>query len=144
MCTCRAVPGLMQSLPLKKLRNFGGKLGAELEKLGCSTAGEVAAMPAASLAKHFGQERASSILYAVQGYSDELVQVLLSCWIWAEALPCGSLLGVEGTKLPAWVVGCDAAAGHTPCLSCEAGGHACCCPDQACSIALRSCSNRLW
>eukprot|EP00891_Asterochloris_glomerata_P006033 jgi/Astpho2/6033/Aster-x1345 len=70
----RAVPGLMQSLPLKKLRNFGGKLGAELEKLGCSTAGEVAGMPAATLAKHFGQERASSILYAVQGYSDELVQ----------------------------------------------------------------------
>ena len=31
---CRAIPGLMQTLPLKKLRNFGGKLGAELEKLG--------------------------------------------------------------------------------------------------------------
>ena len=31
----------MQTLPLKKLRNFGGKLGAELEKLGCSTAGQV-------------------------------------------------------------------------------------------------------
>ena len=38
---CRAIPGLMQTLPLKKLRNFGGKLGAELEKLGCSTAGQV-------------------------------------------------------------------------------------------------------
>lgn len=32
----------MQPLPLKKLRFFGGKLGAELEEqLGCSTAGEV-------------------------------------------------------------------------------------------------------
>ena len=76
MCACRAVPGLMQSLPLKKLRNFGGKLGAELEKLGCTTAGEVAAMSAATLVKHFGQERASGILYAVQGCSDELVQVM--------------------------------------------------------------------
>ena len=77
----------MQSLPLKKLRNFGGKLGAELEKLGCSTAGEVAGMPAATLAKHFGQERASSILYAVQGCSDELVQVMLSCWVLGAGLP---------------------------------------------------------
>ena len=40
-CCCRAIPGVMQTLPLKKLRNFGGKLGAELEKLGCSTAGQV-------------------------------------------------------------------------------------------------------
>ena len=130
MCACRAVPGLMQSLPLKKLRNFGGKLGAELEKLGCTMAGEVAAMPAATLAKHFGQERASSILYAVQGYSDELVQVMLACWIWAEALPCGSLLGVEGGTLPACVVGCGAAARHVPplwlaALSWGAGGPAC-------------------
>ncbi len=31
----------MADLPLKKLRNFGGKLGAELAELGCSTAGQV-------------------------------------------------------------------------------------------------------
>lgn len=37
----RAIEGLMEGLPLKKLRNFGGKLGAELEKLGCTTAGHV-------------------------------------------------------------------------------------------------------
>ena len=30
----------MAELPLKKLRNFGGKLGAELAELGCSTAGQ--------------------------------------------------------------------------------------------------------
>ena len=31
----------MRDLPLKKLRNFGGKLGAELEAMGCTTAGQV-------------------------------------------------------------------------------------------------------
>ncbi len=37
----RAVAALMADLPLKKLRNFGGKLGAEPAELGCSTAGQV-------------------------------------------------------------------------------------------------------
>ena len=31
----------MKDLPLKKLRNFGGKLGEQLGALGCTTAGEV-------------------------------------------------------------------------------------------------------
>ena len=31
----------MRGLPLKKLRNFGGKLGEQLATLGCTTAGEV-------------------------------------------------------------------------------------------------------
>ena len=31
----------MKDLPLKKLRNFGGKLGAELEAMGCTIAGQV-------------------------------------------------------------------------------------------------------
>ena len=31
----------MRGLPLKKLRNFGGKLGDQLASLGCTTAGEV-------------------------------------------------------------------------------------------------------
>ena len=43
---CRAIEGLMETLPLKKLRNFGGKLGGELEKLGCTTAGQVLGWPA--------------------------------------------------------------------------------------------------
>ena len=33
---CRAVLGLMKKLPLKKLRDFGGKLGAELRGVGQS------------------------------------------------------------------------------------------------------------
>lgn len=64
----------MKDMPLKKIRNFGGKLGAELQALGCSTAGEVLALPPATLHQHFG-ERAPWILYTVQGNSDEPVQV---------------------------------------------------------------------
>jgi len=37
----------MEDLPLKKLRNFGGKLGAELEALGATTAGQVPPPPCA-------------------------------------------------------------------------------------------------
>lgn len=36
----RAVPDLLQDLPLGKIRNFGGKLGLELQAMGCSTAGQ--------------------------------------------------------------------------------------------------------
>ncbi len=71
---CRALPDLMKDMPLKKIRNFGGKLGAELQALGCSTAGEVLALPPAALHQHFG-DRAPWILYTVQGNSDEPVQV---------------------------------------------------------------------
>ncbi|DBB00910.1 hypothetical protein WJX77_007765 [Trebouxia sp. C0004] len=70
----RALPDLMKDMPLKKIRNFGGKLGAELQALGCSTAGEVLALAPATLHQHFG-ERAPWILYTVQGNSDEPVQV---------------------------------------------------------------------
>ncbi|KAL0047265.1 hypothetical protein WJX82_011225 [Trebouxia sp. C0006] len=70
----RALPDLMKDMPLKKIRNFGGKLGAELQTLGCSTAGEVLALAPATLHQHFG-DRAPWILYTVQGNSDEPVQV---------------------------------------------------------------------
>ena len=33
--------GLLENLPLRKLRNFGGKLGHELEAMGASTVGQV-------------------------------------------------------------------------------------------------------
>lgn len=66
----------MKDMPLKKIRNFGGKLGAELQALGCSTAGDVLALSPTALHQHFG-ERATWILYTVQGNSDEQVQVKL-------------------------------------------------------------------
>lgn len=71
---CRAVPELMKDLPLKKIRNFGGKMGTELEALGCNTAGDVLALPPGQLHQNFG-ERTSWILYTLQGNSDEAVQV---------------------------------------------------------------------
>ena len=65
----------MSDLPLKKLRNFGGKLGQELEALGCTTAGEVAHHPRAALEARFGMQRTTWMLQAVNGISDEPVQV---------------------------------------------------------------------
>ena len=37
------MPDLLQDLPLGKIRNFGGKLGLELQAMGCSTAGQARA-----------------------------------------------------------------------------------------------------
>ncbi|KAK9827976.1 hypothetical protein WJX81_003639 [Elliptochloris bilobata] len=71
----RAVADLMAELPLKKLRNFGGKLGAELAELGCSTAGQVLALPTGALEKRFGPQRAACITAAMHGCSDEPVMV---------------------------------------------------------------------
>ncbi|KAK9791346.1 hypothetical protein WJX73_002907 [Symbiochloris irregularis] len=71
----RAVASLMKDLPLKKLRNFGGKLGEQLGVLGCTTAGEVAALPHAKLVDAFGAARTHSILEAVAGRSTESVEV---------------------------------------------------------------------
>lgn len=68
----------MRDLPLKKIRNFGGKLGAELQALRCNTAGDVMALAPGKLQQNFG-ERASWILYTLQGNSDEQVQVRSLC-----------------------------------------------------------------
>lgn len=66
----------MKELPLKKLRNFGGKLGEELQALGCATAGQVAELPKQELEAHFGSQRAAAILAAVNGLSNDPVQVI--------------------------------------------------------------------
>eukprot|EP00884_Botryococcus_braunii_P006782 jgi/Botrbrau1/16104/Bobra.7_2s0069.1 len=70
----RAVLGLMKDLPLRKLRNFGGKLGEELQALGCATAGQVAELPKQELEAHFGSQRAAAILASVNGLSNDPVQ----------------------------------------------------------------------
>ena len=71
----RGVPALMASLPLGKLKGFGGKLGAALSAppLGAKTAGDVAAL--ASTREGFarleralgGRERAAWVAAAVRG-----------------------------------------------------------------------------
>jgi nucleotidyltransferase/DNA polymerase involved in DNA repair len=68
----RAAPGVVAALPLGRLRNFGGKLGQQLEALGCATAGDVQGLPPDTLRRHFG-ERAAGIALAVRGYSGETV-----------------------------------------------------------------------
>ncbi|KAL4430354.1 hypothetical protein ABPG77_002160 [Micractinium sp. CCAP 211/92] len=70
----RSVALVLQDLPLGKLRGFGGKLGEQLEALGCTTVGQVQALPHATLVSHFGAERALSIEQAVRGVSHEPVQ----------------------------------------------------------------------
>ena len=56
----RSVDTLMATLPLKKIRNFGGKVGQALEELGCATAGDVQRLPQTSLTAKFG-ERAGCV-----------------------------------------------------------------------------------
>ena len=67
----------MEDLPLKKLKNFGGKLGEELKALGATTAGQVAALPLKQLQQYFG-DRAKWILDCVNGQHSEPVTVSLS------------------------------------------------------------------
>ena len=101
--SCRAVDGLMKDLPLKKLRNFGGKLGAELAEMQCTTAGQVTALPHKALVARFGEERATFIARAVRGYSDEPVQVsacfchLLPCQYLGRSL--ASILGITAKQM---------------------------------------------
>ncbi|KAL4548520.1 hypothetical protein Ndes2526B_g01087 [Nannochloris sp. 'desiccata'] len=71
----RAVDDLMKDLPLKKVKNFGGKLGQKLEEqFGCTTAGAVAAVPLESLIKLFGAEKARWIVDAVHGWNNDPVE----------------------------------------------------------------------
>lgn len=66
---------ILEKLPLKKLRNFGGKLGAALEeKLGFTTVGEVAAVPLGVLQKTFGPDRGQWIFEQVRGRNDDPVE----------------------------------------------------------------------
>jgi DNA polymerase eta len=53
----RAVPALMAGLPLRKIRNFGGKVGELLEGLGCSTAQDVQQLGARTLVAKCGDPK---------------------------------------------------------------------------------------
>jgi len=60
-------------MPLGKVRGFGGKLGAELEALGCTTAGQAQGLSPSTLQQHFG-DRARWVAMAVRGLDDEPVR----------------------------------------------------------------------
>lgn len=55
-----AVAQVMGSLPLKKIRNFGGAVGQKLEALGCTMAADVQALSLAILQQHFGANAGSA------------------------------------------------------------------------------------
>jgi hypothetical protein len=50
----RSVASIMATLPVKKIRNFGGKVGQVLEELGCKTAADVQKLRAETLVARFG------------------------------------------------------------------------------------------
>lgn len=65
----------MHTMPLTKIRYFGGKLGQELASMGASTAGEVLALPMRELQSRFGASRATFITDALRGVLYEPVKV---------------------------------------------------------------------
>ncbi|KAG6541300.1 hypothetical protein Mapa_017353 [Marchantia paleacea] len=72
----RAVPCLMQSMPLRKVKLLGGKLGEEMtKKWGVSTAGEAQAVPLASLVGCLGERLGNYVWNAVRGIQADKVQV---------------------------------------------------------------------
>jgi hypothetical protein len=57
----------MRELPLKKIGGFGGKLGSELETMGCATAGDIWHLPLEMLSGRLGSERAAWVVRASCG-----------------------------------------------------------------------------
>eukprot|EP00899_Mesostigma_viride_P009389 jgi/Mesvir1/18451/Mv14306-RA.2 len=68
-----AVQGLMEQLPLKKLRNFGGKMGQGLMALGCDKAGDVQQLSVEELTARFGDRMGPWVFNAVRGIHDDPV-----------------------------------------------------------------------
>eukprot|EP00890_Picochlorum_soloecismus_P005649 jgi/Picsp_1/6085/NSC_03439-R1_sister chromatid cohesion protein len=69
-----SVPALMGDLPIRKLRSFGGKVGEELELMGCQHASDVKKFSFQMLSSKFGHEKARWILNAVNGNDSEPVR----------------------------------------------------------------------
>lgn len=70
-----AIPGLLQDLPIPKLRQLGGKFGEELQQaLGITTVGELAAMPRSRLDAAVGEEKAEWLARLARGLDDEVVK----------------------------------------------------------------------
>ena len=69
-----SVPALMEDLPIRKLRSFGGKIGEELESMGCQHASDVKKCSFQMLSSKFGHEKARWILSAVDGNDSEPVR----------------------------------------------------------------------
>ncbi|CAI5527584.1 unnamed protein product [Closterium sp. Naga37s-1] len=70
----RAVPALMEDVPLKKIRNLGGKLGQELQAMGCATAGQAHALELPDLIARFGERLGNYVWRAVRGLDETPVE----------------------------------------------------------------------
>ncbi|CAI5946546.1 unnamed protein product [Closterium sp. NIES-65] len=63
----RAVPALMEDVPLKKIRNLGGKLG---QAMGCATAGQAQVLELPDLIARFGERLGNYVWRAVRGLDE--------------------------------------------------------------------------
>lgn len=72
--------GLLQDLPIGKLRSLGGKFGDQVQQqLGVTTVGQLADVPPSRLETLFGEKDAAWLARLIQGLDDEEVhKVLLS------------------------------------------------------------------
>ncbi|CAI7888054.1 unnamed protein product [Closterium sp. NIES-53] len=70
----RAVPALMENVPLKKIRNLGGKLGQELQAMGCAIAGQAQALELPGLIARFGDRLGNYVWRAVRGLDETPVE----------------------------------------------------------------------
>ncbi|CAI5491607.1 unnamed protein product [Closterium sp. Naga37s-1] len=70
----RAVPALMENVPLKKIRNLGGKLGQELQAMGCAIAGQAQALELPDLIARFGDRLGNYVWRAVRGLDETPVE----------------------------------------------------------------------
>lgn len=62
----RSVASIMATLPVKKIRNFGGKVGQVLEELGCKTAADVQKLRAETLVARFGDAKRAECVPAIR------------------------------------------------------------------------------
>lgn len=97
---------MLAPLPLARIRNFGGKLGAALEALGCATAGDAQALPPDALRRAFGAERAAAIALAVRGYSGEAVEEKERPKSMLAAKSFAATSGAGGAAAAWWILGC--------------------------------------
>ncbi|CAI6000181.1 unnamed protein product, partial [Closterium sp. NIES-64] len=80
----RAVPALMEDVPLKKIRNLGGKLGqvlwegwgagGDLQAMGCATAGQAQVLELPDLIARFGERLGNYVWRAVRGLDETPVE----------------------------------------------------------------------
>ena len=105
----RCVPQLMESLPLKKLRGFGGKLGTALkEQFDVKVAGDITALGEAGLSSKYDRSQCNWMLQAARGDLDDQVTPrtlpsILSCGKTYRGRAGLPLIGLEDGTILKWL-----------------------------------------